>query len=297
MTIRLALALLAGLALAPAPARADEAVPPPTEEIDLSARIPTKAETDRWWHLLGVYELHQNLISDDYGPNDVYSWYMAQAKFDLTRYDQLGLRLEMLQRFIADPGEAALFFGDLRFTYFRKFALPIPGFSIPGVASAYVTAPTSRESHTRSYLTRPTAQVALAPSWGPLTAIVTGIYRYSFARYGQSEEQSSPNERQTAAVQAQLLYQPLDWLAPSFLWQSYWAENYPVGGFEQGWKGSFYYFELAVNFTLPMPEEAPAIDLSLAYAQGAPMLTDGTYRFAFYHRDQSEVYLGLNVTY
>ncbi len=312
---------LVGLAFGPGPARADDApsAAPPVEavttavadpqsgpttsngaaddDVDISARIPTRAVAPRWWHLLGVYELHLNLISDQYGPNDVYSWYMVQAKFDLTKHDQLGLRAELFQRFIADAGEAALYPGDLRLYYFRKFTLPIPGFAIPGVASAYLTAPTSRESLQRSYITRPTAQLSLAPSYGPVTLVATGIYRYSFARYAESEERSAQNERQMAGVQAQLMYQPFDWFSPSFTWLSYWTEDYPVGGLSQGWKGNFYYFEFASTFTLPMPEGAPGLDLSLAYAQGAPMLTGGSYLFSFAHRDQSELYLGLNVTY
>jgi len=320
--------VLAGLFLGPAAARAQDApllepepgsapaVPPPAttvtaapeaavvpangadeDDVDISARIPTRVEARRWWHLLGVYELHLNLISDEYGANDVYNWYMAQAKFDLSKHDQLGLRAELLQRFVTDPGEAALFPGDVRFYYFRKFGLPIPGFAVPGVASVYLTAPTSRESHTRSYLTRPTAQLSLAPSYGPVTLIATGIYRYTFARYAESSQQASANERQMAGVQAQLLYQPVDWFAPSFFWLSYWTEQYPVDGHGQGWRGNYYYFELAATFTLPMPEGAPGLDLSLAYAQGAPMLTGGRYLLAFAHRDQSELYLGLNVTY
>jgi hypothetical protein len=266
--------------------------------VDISARIPTRAVTDRFWHLLGVYELHFNLISDEHSANDWYAWYMAQAKFDVTRHDQLGVRLEMLQRYVADPGEAGLFFGDMRFYYWRKFTLPIPDFDVPGVASFYLTAPTSRESKARSYLTRPTVQLSLAPGYGPLTLIATGIYRYSFARFAESAERSSPNERQTIALQGQVLYQPLDWFSPSFTWQSWWAESYPSReGTTQGWRGSYYYFELATTFTTPMPEGWPGLDLSLSYAQGAPMLADGVYRFAFAKRDQSELYLGVSVTW
>lgn len=290
---------------APATAPAAEARPDTraaatarAEDVDISARIPTKPGAPQFWHLLAIYELHFNLLSDQYSANDVYNWFMVQAKFDLTRHDQLGLRMEMLQRYVADRDEAGLFFGDMRFYYWRKFALPIPKFPIPGVASLYLTAPTSRESQARSYLTRPTVQLSLAPSYGPLTLIVTGIYRYSFAKYAVSAEGSSPNERQTAAIQAQLFYQPLPWLTPSFTWQSWWNESYPPrGGGSQGWRGSYYYFEFALSFTVPMPRNWPGLDLSLAYAQGAPMLSDGTYRFAFYKRDQSELYFGLNLTY
>ena len=305
--------LLAGLALGPGPARADEAPPPAApvaseasagppaagaeEDIDISARIPTRVETGRWWHLLGIYEMHMNLISDQYGSNDVYNWYMLQAKFDLTKYDQLGLRAELNQRFVADAGEAALYPGDVRFYYYRKFTLPIPGFAVPGLAYVFATAPTSRESLNRSYVTRPTALLSLAPSYGPVTLVATGMYRYSFARFAESDERSAQNERQMAGVQAQVMYQPFEWFSPSFTWLSYWTEDYPVGGVSQGWRGNYYYFEFAATFTLPLPENAPGVDLSLAYAQGASMLTGGRYLFSFYHRDQSELYLGLNVTY
>jgi hypothetical protein len=284
----------AGVTAAPAP----ETAVVPAEDVDISARIPTKAGAPQFWHLLAIYELHFNLMSDAYSANDVYSWYMLQAKFDVTRRDQLGIRMELLQRFVADRDESGLFFGDIRFTYWRKFALPIPKFPIPGVASIYLTAPSSRESQARSYLTRPTVSLSLAPSWGPLTLIATGIYRYSFAKYAESAEGGTPNERQSAAIQAQLLYQPLPWFTPSFLWQSWWAESYPSReNTSQGWRGSSYYFEFALTFTVPMPARSPGLDLSLVYSQGAAMLTDGLYRFAFAKRDQAELYLGVNLSY
>mgnify|MGYP000999989225 CR=1 FL=1 len=268
------------------------------QDVDISARIPTRAKTGQFWHLLAIYELHFNLVSDAYSANDVYSWYLLQAKFDVTKNNQLGVRFDMLQRYVADEGENGLFPSDLRFYYWRKFALPIPKFPIPGVASLYLTAPTSRESRSRGYVTRPTVTLSLAPSYGPLTLIVTGIYRYSFAKDAESAERSAPNERQSAGIQGQLIYQPVDWFSPSFLWQSWWAEPYPDReGHDQGWRGSTYYFEVALTFTLPMPKPWPGVDLSLAYAQGAPMLAGGIYRFAFAKRDQSELYFGLNLTY
>jgi hypothetical protein len=46
-----------------------------------------------------------------------------------------------------------------------------------------------------------------------------------------------------------------------------------------------------------MPDKYPGLDLSIAYDQGAPMLNGGTYRMYFYHRDQSELYFALNLTY
>ena len=271
---------------------------PREEDVDISARIPSKAEASQFWHLLAIYELHVNLFSDEYSANDAYNWYMLQAKFDLSRHDQVGVRAELLQRYVADPGENGVFFGDLRFYYWRKFTIPIEDFPIPGVAGIYLTAPTSRESQARSYVTRPTLLLTFAPSYEGFTLLLTGIYRYSFARFAESAEGSSPNERQTAGLQAQLMYQPLPWLAPSFLWQSWWSESYPAkDGSSQGWRGSSYYFEFALNFSLPMPDLWPGLDLSVAYGQGAPMLTGGTYRFAFYKRDQSEFYFGLNLTY
>lgn len=269
-----------------------------SDDVDISARIPTRIEGQQAWHLLFIYELHFNLLSDQYSANDVYSWYLLQAKFDLSRHDQIGVRFDMTQRYLADEGDAGLFPGDVRVYYWRKFNIPIPKFPIPGVASIHLTVPTSRESRARSYMTRPTATLSLAPSWGPLTLLLTGIYRYSFAQFAESGEGSVPNERQSAGIQAQLQWQPVDWFAPSFLWQSWWAEPYPDReGHSQGWRGSTYYFEVALNFTLPMPKGWPGFDLSLAYDQGAPMLAGGIYRFAFAKREQSELYLGINLTY
>jgi hypothetical protein len=294
----------------PAPtAAADAATPPPATpaepakpaeeraEITLDARIPTATRPDRWFHILGVYELHFNVISDEYSANDWLSWYMVKADFDVSKYDQLSLRADLEQRYVADPGEAGLYFGDLRFYYSRKFTIPIPGFPLPGKASVYLTAPTSRESRARSYLTMPTAQLTVAPSLGPVTLLVTGIYRYAFARYAESSEGGAPNERQTAGVAAQLVYVPVDWFAPSLYWESTWTDSYPTReGTSQGFRPDYRY-EIAANFTVPLPEGWPTLDLSLAWAQGASVLSDGVYRTYFAKRDQSEVYFALNLTY
>jgi len=267
------------------------------EDITLDARIPTAARPDRWFHILGVYELHFNVLSDEYSANDWLSWYMVKADFDVTKHDQLSLRADLEQRYIADQDEAGLYFGDLRFYYSRTFTIPIPDFPLPGKASLYLTAPTSRESRARSYITMPTVQLTLAPRLGPVTLLVTGIYRYAIARYAESSEGGAPNDRQTAGIAAQLIYVPVDWFAPSFYWESTWTDYYPTReGTSQGWRPDYRY-EIAANFTVPLPEDWPTLDLSLVWAQGASMLSDGVYRTYFAKRDQSEVYFAINLTY
>ena len=281
---------------APAPAPASEGTSE-ADDIEVDAIIPTASKSDRWYRILGVYELHFNVISDDYSAADWLSWFMLRTDFNVTRNNQLSLRIDLEQRHIADPGETGLYLGDLRLYYSRKFTLPIPGFPIPGKASIYLTAPTSQESRRRSYITRPTALLTFAPRWGPLTLLVTGAYRYSFAQYAESSERGAPNERQLAGFVLQLVYAPLDWFAPSFTWESTWSEPYPTReGTAQDWQGA-YRFEFALNFSIPLPESWPSLDLSLAYAQGASLLEDGVYRTYFAKRDQSEIYFGLNLAF
>lgn len=274
---------------------------PPAEgevtEIELDAAIPTAAKKHRFYQIQGLYELHFNLVSDDHSANDWLSFYMLKANFNLTKFDQLSLRLDMEQKFVADADESGLWFGDIRLYYNRKFLIPIPKFKIPGKASIYLTAPTSRASIRRSYITKPTAVLALAPSLGPVTLVANGYFRYCFVKYAESNHRGTPNTMITTGVMFQLIYAPLPWFAPSAAWLSYWNKPYRTRENEyQPWK-QYYYWEVALNFSLPMPEKAPSIDLSLAFAQGANVLEDGVYRLYFAKRDQSELYFGLNMIY
>jgi len=266
-------------------------------DIELDAAIPTAAKKRRMFQIQGLYELHFNLISDDYSANDWLSYYMLRGNVDVTKNNQLSLRMDLEQRFIADPGESGLWFGDIRLYYSRKFLLPIPKFPIPGKVSFYLTAPTSRQSIRRSYITMPTVVLALAPSLGPVTLVANGYFRYCFAKYAESDERGTPNTQLMAGLMFQLIYIPVDWFAPSVAWVSNWSRPYSTRENEiQAWQQT-YYWEVALNFTLPMPEKAPSIDLTLAYAQGSNVLEDGVYRLYFAKRDQSELYFGINMMY
>lgn len=267
------------------------------ENIQLDSILPTAGRERSFWQVQGLYELHFNVISDEHSANDWYSWYMLRGNFDITDNDQLSLRMDLLQQYIADPGESGLWFGDMRFYYSRSFTVPIPDYPIPAQASLYLTAPTSRSSQQRSYITRPTASVTLAPSLGPLTFITNGFFRYSIASYAESEHGADPNNLFATGFWLQLFYQPFDWFAPSVAWQSAWYLDYPTReGTTQPWL-SDYYFEVALNFSIPMPEAAPSLDLSLAYAQGGAVLEGGVFQMYFAKRDQTEIYFGLNLTY
>ena len=267
------------------------------EDIQLDAIIPTGARERKLWRVQALYELHFNLISDEHSANDWLSFYMLRGDLNLTDNDQISLRADLEQRYIADPGENGLWFGDLRLYYSRSFSIPIRDYRIPSKASVYVTAPTSRVSRERSYITRPTAALTLAPSWGPLTLVSNGYFRYSIAEYAQSSHGGDPNNMLTTGFWLQLFYTPFDWFAPSVAWQSLWHLGYPSRENEtQPWQRS-YYFEAALNFSVPMPERSPSLELSLAYSQGASVLEDGVYRLYFAKRDQSEIYLGLNLSY
>jgi hypothetical protein len=286
-------------------APAEEAAPGPSpaeegaEDIQLDAIIPTALKPAKLLQVQAVYELHFGIFSDEYSANDWLSWYMLRFDLNVTKHDQISLRGDLEQRYIADPGESGLWFGDLRLYYSRKFAIPFKGkdYKIPGKLSFYLTAPTSRQSQRRSYITRPTLSLTLAPSLGPVTFIANGYFRYSFVKYAESYEKSSPNEMIATGYMLQIIYAPVSWFAPSAAWQYIWSKPYRTREVEsQPWQAD-YYWEVALNFSLPMPEKAPTIDISLAYAQGANVLDEGVYRLYFAKRDQSEIYLGLNLSY
>ncbi len=265
-------------------------------DIELDAIIPTAVQRKGRFQVQGLYELHFNVISADYSANDWLAFWMLRGNFDLTKFDQLSLRMDLEQRFVADPGESGLWFGDIRLYYHRKFTIPIPGFPIPGKASIYFTLPTSRQSIKRSYITKPTLVLALAPSLGPVTLVANGYFRYSIAKYAETT-MGSPNNMLMAGYMFQLIYAPLDWFAPSVSWVHTFGLPYDTReGDRQRWQ-SDYYWEFALNFSIPMPENAPTIDISLAYAQGGRPLDEGVYRLYFAKRDQSEIYLGINMIY
>ncbi|MBN1945778.1 MAG: hypothetical protein JW797_08875 [Bradymonadales bacterium] len=269
------------------------------EGLEVESRLPASIEqAERFWQVLGLYELHFNLISDDYSANDWTSYYMLRGNYDITQNNQIGLRLDLDQRYIADPGESGLWFGDIRLYYTRFFTLPIPDFPIPARAIAYLTAPTSRVSQERSIITQPTATLRLIPSYGPFTLVADYTFRYTFARYAESSHGATPNNMMTTGFMFWLVYNsPLEWFWPSVLWQSTWSKNYSTR--ENDWQPWLedYYFEGALNFTLPLPDGYPTAELSLAYAQGASVLEDGVYRLYFAKRDQSQIYFGLSLTY
>jgi hypothetical protein len=267
------------------------------KDIELDAIIPTATDKRFRFQIQGLYELHFNVMSADYSANDWLAFWMLRGNFDVSKHDQLSLRLDLEQRFVADPGESGLWFGDIRLYYSRKFSIPIPGFPIPGKASVYVTFPTSRPSIERSYITKPTAVLALAPSWGPLTLVANGYFRYSIAKYAESSHRGNPNTMLTTGYMFQLIYVPVEWFAPSVAWLHTFSLPYETREDDRQLWQSNYYWEVALNFSVPMPEKAPGIDLSLAYAQGGNPLDDGVYRLYFAKRDQAEIYFGVNMIY
>ena len=267
-------------------------------DIELDAIRPTARKAHKLFQIQTIYEVHANLISDDRSANDWWSWWLVKGNINLTRNDRVSLRMDLVQRYIADPGENGLWFGDLRFYYSRKFQIPLTDeIIIPGQATLYLTAPTSRQSRARDYTTRPTGILTVVPNYGPLTLVANGYFRYSFATHAESTE-GDPNTQLTTGYDLQLIYAPLDWFAPSFAWQYVWHKPYDLKYADNSgnWE-SEYYFEFALNFTIPMPEAFPTLDVSLAYGQGANVKEDGIYRTYFAKRDQSEIYLGLNLSY
>ncbi|MCP4599477.1 MAG: hypothetical protein GY847_02890 [Proteobacteria bacterium] len=245
----------------------------------------------------GGYELHLVLDSADYSGNDWLSFFVLRLDANITKKDQISLRMDMEQRNVVDSGESMLWFGDMRFYYSRKFAIPIPDFPIPSKASIYITAPTSRQSIARSYITKPTASLTLAPSWGPMTLLVQTYFRYSIAKYAESSNNGDPNVRFTGGYAFQLVYAPLKWFAPSATWQQYWQQKYPTREGELQVSKPLYSFKFAANFGIPTPTEWPAIDMSLNYSQGASFIDDGVYRWHFMQRDHSQIFLGINFVY
>jgi hypothetical protein len=168
---------------------------------------------------------------------------------------------------------------------------------IPGMVYGYLTAPTSRPSIERGIITKPTLVFALAPSIGPVTFIGRAYMQYIFARYSASK-MGDPNNQFLVGYDLQLLYQtPLDWLVLSGDWSYTWYKKYQTREHEQQMWFAEYYWEAAVTFVIPMPRKAPSMDITLAYAQGANVLEEGVYRTYFVKRDQSEMYLSINLVY
>lgn len=245
----------------------------------------------------GYYELHFNVISDDYSANDWLSFYLLMVSADLTKYDQLAIRADLEQRYVADPGENGLWFGDLRFYYNRKFKLPIPNFEVPGIAQALLLAPTSRESQERSYILKPRATLILNPSVGPVNFRLDYFLQYQFAKYAESNELSDPNIQLITGYYLYVYYSPVKWFTPMFTWWNYWALPYEDREGNANPARPYYGFDISANFALPLPKEGPAISIALAYTQGANMLEGGVYRTYFGKRDQADIYLSLDIIY
>jgi hypothetical protein len=269
-----------------------------TGMVQLDAQSPTTPPPERFYQINGILELHTNLVSDDYSANDVYMVYYLKGNFDVTKNNRLSLRFDLTQRFIADNEESGFWFGDIRLYYTRKFKIMTwNDYVIPGMVYGYLTAPTSRPSIERGIITKPTLVFALAPSIGPVTFIGRAYMQYIFARYSASK-MGDPNNQFLVGYDLQLLYQtPLDWLVLSGDWSYTWFKKYQTREHEQQMWFAEYYWEAAVTFVIPMPRKAPSMDITLAYAQGANVLEEGVYRTYFVKRDQSEMYLSINLVY
>jgi len=267
---------------------------PETGGAHLSARIGT--------HTIpivtrGYYELHFNVISDEHSANDWLSFYLLMVSADLTKNNQVAIRADLEQRYVADPGENGLWFGDLRFYYNRKFKIPIPNFTIPGVAQALILAPTSRASRERSYILKPRATLILNPSVGPVNFRFDYFLQYQFATYAESNELSHPNVQLLTGYYFYVYYSPVKWFTPMFTWYNYWAVPYESREGTRNPTRPYYGFDISMNFALPMPKAAPAISVALAYTQGANMLEGGVYRTYFGKRDQSDIYMAIDIRY
>ncbi len=277
-----------------------EAKTTPAEDtgVQIDAQIQTTPPPTHFYQINGIIELHTNLVSDDYSANDVYLQYYLRGNFDVTKNNRLSVRLELVQEFVADPGETGLWFGDIRFYYTRKFKVPATSnYVIPAMIYGYLTAPTSRKSIQRSIVTKPTLVLALAPAVGPVTFIGRGYFQYVFAKYAASKNED-PNPQLAAGYDLQIIYEtPLKWLALSAGWSYTWNKKYRSReGEQQPWSAE-YYFEIGPTFVVPMPKKAPSLDITVAYAQGANVLEDGVYRMYLAKRDQSELYFSLNINY
>jgi hypothetical protein len=294
-------ACIATILLASMPAFADEPTPDPDQEAGAELRsdqVFARASRGRdLWHLEATHELHFNLVSDDYSAADWLGVNVWRGDWNPTEHDQVSLRVDAEQAFIADAGESGWRFGDMRLYYSRLFVPEVRAITIPLKASIYLTAPTSRVSQERGYVTKPTAVLTASPSFGRLKLIGQGVFQYAFARYRQSSGGESPNTQLTTGFYVQASYAVTDWFAPSLGWQSLWNLPYASREGEGQSLQQEYLFEAALNFAVPMPTEAPTVDVSLTYAQGSNVLEDGVYRMYFAKRDQSELYLTLTLGY
>lgn len=269
-----------------------------SSEVQLDAQVPTSPGSARFFQLNAIVEFHSNLVSDDYSANDFYLHYYLKGNLNVTKNNRVSLRLDLAQQFIADEGETGLWFGDIRVYYTRKFKLMTwNDYIIPGMVYGYLTAPTSRKSIQRMIITKPTVVMALAPGIGPVTFIGRTYARYIFARYAQSK-MADPNPQFSVGYDLQLLYQtPLDFLILSGAWSYTWTKDYRTREGDQQLWGAEYYWEVGATFLIPMPKKGPSLDISIAYAQGNNVMEGGVYRAYFVKRDQSEMYISLNLNY
>ena len=268
-------------------------------EVQLDGQVITSPAPNRFYQINGIAELHFNVWSDEYSANDVLMQYYLKANFDVTKNNRLSLRLDLSQKFIADEGESGAWFGDIRVYYTRKFKIPTfyKDYKLAGMVYGYLTAPTSRPSIERGIITSPTVVFALAPRFGPVTFVVRGFLRYVFARYAQSK-MGDPNNQFLGGFDVQGIWAtPLDWLVISGAFSWTWIKDYRTREHNQQLWDAQYYWEVAATFVIPMPKKWPSLDLTLAYAQGADVIDGGVYRTYIAKRDQSELYLSININY
>jgi len=281
----------------PAPAAAEGEKTAVTLEAK-AAPAAAAAGKKRFYKVTGIAEFYLNVVSDDYTWSDFYAVYYLRGDFDVTKNNRVSLRLDLTQKFVADEGESGLWFGDMRLSYTRSFLVKtaFKGYTFPAKLDFYVTLPTARASYQRGIVTKPALVGTMAPVFGPVTLTGRLFMTYVFARYAQSK-MGDPNPQFNIGYELAIAYQPLPWLVLSADWQYTWKKLYRSReGSSQLWNAD-YYWEVGPTFIPPLPKKGPALELSLLYSQGSRAIEDGVYRLYFVKRDQSQVYLSLNLNY
>ena len=291
------LLVLLVLLLLPGAARAVN----PNSNQEQKARVVKKEL--RYWSVDALFETHFTVIHDNEYSNDVYHVLYMRANYDWPRMGYLPplgrftIRADITRKYVADPDESGVLFGDMLFYWSRAWAFNIKGQQFGIRPYLMWSFPTSKLADKESNIARPTVLVALSkPLPYNLHFFVRPYGRLNWDRYAERSG-GEPNIKWQLGYDMQLLYTFHLHQKLSFggTWGQEWLDRYDSrDGYSQPWN-SQYYWELFTGYSIL--EKPVSLGAYLTLSSGRKTVEDGVYRFHWVDRDETEVYLSINARY
>lgn len=271
----------------------------PNAQDEQAAKVNKKADEPerRPWFVDFLFETHWMVVRDNLPDNDIYHMFYLRGGYDIPKVGQLAARLDVTRRYVSDPQESGVLFGDALLYFSRGFKVDIAGQDFGVRPYFYWTFPTSKVSQKEGNIGRPMLLVALTKSFPfGLDAFVRPFVRLHWMRYAEAEG-GQPNRRWMLGFDMLVNYaMPFHKrLSVGGDIGVYWQDRYASReGLSQPFN-SAYWWELYAGYTFL--QKPVTLEAYLALTSGRWSVEDGVSRFHVFDRDETEMYLSLHARY